>query len=169
MYKFSGWAMKSNATNVVSIGAKNFGGTAIEIPFTNAPIYYGEQSFYFTTGATNTSATVYFTKSSGTGDDYGDDFHLNEVGLASSIPAISNEKEMIQVYPVPANDHYVVNSKYSTIMNYSLIDFTGKTVSNGKLKSGKNSFDCSNLNNGLYYLQVKDGKTNLTKALIIKK
>ncbi|WNR46001.1 carbohydrate binding domain-containing protein [Paenibacillus roseipurpureus] len=54
-----------------TLGVKNFGGTSVSVPFTS--LQYTENSLTFTTGATNTAATIYMYKATGTGAAYGDD------------------------------------------------------------------------------------------------
>ncbi|KQM69271.1 hypothetical protein ASE74_04455 [Pedobacter sp. Leaf216] len=74
-YKFAGYAKVSAAGESVSIGVKNYGGSAIAIPISTTSYSLGSVSF--TTGASNTSATLYFYKPA-TGTVYGDDFYLEK-------------------------------------------------------------------------------------------
>lgn len=74
-YKFTGFAKVSAAGQSVSIGAKNFGGTQLANTITSTA--YTEGSVIFTTGASNTSATLYFYKAAN-GTVFGDDFYLEK-------------------------------------------------------------------------------------------
>lgn len=74
-YKFGGYAKVSAVGESVSIGVKNYGGSAVAVPIASTTYSFG--SVTFTTGVSNTSATLYFYKSS-TGTVYGDDFYLEK-------------------------------------------------------------------------------------------
>lgn len=74
-YTLSAWGMaKSNSG--VYLGVKNYGGSELTVQFTDSR-NWRQKSVTFTTGSSDTSATVFFTKTSTsrfTGD--GDDFEL---------------------------------------------------------------------------------------------
>ena len=72
-YIFGGYGKVSVAGQSAIIGAKNFGGAAINSSVTSTT--YQNSFVTFTTGASNTSVTVYFYKPSA-GTVYGDDFYL---------------------------------------------------------------------------------------------
>lgn len=74
-YKFGGYAKVSTLGESVSIGVKNYGGTAVAVPITTTTYSFG--SVTFTTGASNTSATLYFYKPL-PATVYGDDFYLEK-------------------------------------------------------------------------------------------
>ena len=74
-YKFGGYAKVSASGESVSIGVKNYGGTAVAVPITSTTYSFG--SVTFTTGASNTNATLYFYKPL-SGTVYGDDFYLEK-------------------------------------------------------------------------------------------
>ncbi|MCX5422618.1 carbohydrate binding domain-containing protein [Streptomyces sp. NBC_00078] len=62
-YLLTGWAKVANAGETLAIGVKNYGGTET---FTNvATTSYSEAAVLFTTGSTNTTATLYCWKNSG--------------------------------------------------------------------------------------------------------
>lgn len=74
-YKFGGYGKVAASGQSVRIGVKGYGGTAVsEIINTTT---YAPAQVTFTTGATNTSATLYFYKAA-TGTVYGDDFYLEK-------------------------------------------------------------------------------------------
>lgn len=74
-YTFGGYGKVSAAGESVLIGVKNYGGAAVDSQIT--ALNYQHASVTFTTGATNTSALVYFYKPNA-GTVYGDDFYLNK-------------------------------------------------------------------------------------------
>jgi beta-glucanase (GH16 family) len=75
-YKFAGYAKVAVAGQHATIGVKAYGGTTVA--FTVNSTSYTPGSVTFTTGATNTSATVYFYKQA-SGTVYGDDFYLEKL------------------------------------------------------------------------------------------
>lgn len=75
-YRITGSAKILTTGSSVSLGVKNYGGSQIATSFnTNS---YTTKSVTFTTGASSTSATIYFYKFS-TGTVVGDDFLLEEL------------------------------------------------------------------------------------------
>ncbi|MDQ0115544.1 hypothetical protein J2T15_005011 [Paenibacillus harenae] len=74
-YALTGYAMVPAGQEAV-IGVKNYGGT--EVFTTIASTSYTKGKVMFTTGSTNTAATIYLYHSSGTGNVYGDDFSVAE-------------------------------------------------------------------------------------------
>ncbi|MFL6110755.1 MAG: carbohydrate-binding protein, partial [Catenulispora sp.] len=73
-YLLTGWAKVANGSEQAAVGVKNFGGT--ETFLSTSTTGYSEQPIFFTTGSTNTSATVYCYKNSGTAAGYCDDYTL---------------------------------------------------------------------------------------------
>jgi beta-glucanase (GH16 family) len=74
-YTFGGYGKVATTGASAFIGVKNFGGSSIGASITNTT--YQHASVTFTTGASNTSATVYYYKPN-SGTVYGDDFYLNK-------------------------------------------------------------------------------------------
>lgn len=77
-YVFSGWGRLGAAGSAAMVGVKNYGGQQKTTSFTSTS--WEEKSVTFTTGATDTVATLFFYLSSGTGVADGDDFRLVESG-----------------------------------------------------------------------------------------
>jgi hypothetical protein len=74
-YRFGGYAKVGASGQSVMLGVKEYGGDAVNTSLTHTA--YTEASVSFTTGATQTSAVVYFYKP-GEGTAYGDDFYLRK-------------------------------------------------------------------------------------------
>jgi len=74
-YTFGGYGKVGAAGQSVSIGVKNYGGSQVSDVVTSTT--YQNGSVTFTTGATNTQATVFFYKPN-SGTAYGDDFYLTQ-------------------------------------------------------------------------------------------
>lgn len=75
-YVFGGYAKVSTAGESAMFGVKNYGGAAVNTAITNTS--YTNSSVTFTTGATNSSVTVYMYKPVA-GTAYGDDFYFNKL------------------------------------------------------------------------------------------
>ncbi|WP_416982567.1 carbohydrate binding domain-containing protein [Streptomyces sp. T028] len=86
-YLLTGWAKVANAGETLAIGVKSFGGTET---YTNiATTAYTQAAVLFTTGSSNTTATVYCWKNTGgTGAGYCDDLAVEP--LSSATNAITN-------------------------------------------------------------------------------
>ncbi|QJD86274.1 carbohydrate binding domain-containing protein [Cohnella herbarum] len=83
-YAMSGFAKVAASGEQVSIGVKNHGGAQQAVPLSSTS--YAKGSLTFTTGPTNTTATIFLSKDSGTGNAFGDDFSVvplstNHIGL----------------------------------------------------------------------------------------
>ena len=85
-YTLSGWAKVTASGENVYIGIKNFGGTETSVAINSTA--YAQGSLSFTTGASNTSATIYCYKLSGSGVAYCDDFSVSSgTSLTNLAPA----------------------------------------------------------------------------------
>ncbi|WP_405766113.1 carbohydrate binding domain-containing protein [Streptomyces sp. NBC_01538] len=73
-YLVTGWAKVATGGEQVAVGVKNFGGT--ETSSSASGTAYSQQPIFFTTGNTNTSATTYCYKNSGSAAGYCDDYTL---------------------------------------------------------------------------------------------
>lgn len=73
-YTVSCWG-KAKSTAGVYLGVRNYGGAEKTVKFTNSK-NFAKKSITFTTGATNTSATVFFRKSSKKFTGIADDFEI---------------------------------------------------------------------------------------------
>ncbi|MEV5530992.1 carbohydrate-binding protein [Streptomyces prunicolor] len=71
-YLLAAWAKVGTAGEEVAVGVKSFGGT--ESYLRGSTTTYTQQPIFFTTGVSNTSASVYCYKNSGSAAGYCDDF-----------------------------------------------------------------------------------------------
>ncbi|NOU85315.1 hypothetical protein GC102_05890 [Paenibacillus sp. LMG 31460] len=79
VYEFSGWAKVATGEEAW-LGAKNYGSSDRHTVVTNTSNGWRHVQIQFTTGASNTSATIYMLKNStGSGAVYGDDIGLRKV------------------------------------------------------------------------------------------
>jgi len=89
-YRLSGWG-KNTGTQPLLIGVKDYGGEELRVPFTD--IAYTEGQLSFTTGFSNTTATVYAYKHDETTPAYADDLVLKREGPSDRILIWSDEFE----------------------------------------------------------------------------
>ena len=72
----------------------------------------------------------------------------------------------VNVYPNPSSNYLIVKSESNVKIN--LIDGLGRVVLTDSV-NGSNIIDISNLNDGVYLLNIVENKNSITKKLIIKK
>lgn len=73
----------------------------------------------------------------------------------------------VKFYTNPVVDRldFVLNT--SEIINYSVVDISGKTIIKGQTESNQNSINVSDLERGIYFLQLSGSKHNgITKKFI---
>jgi hypothetical protein len=82
-YLLTGWAKVANAGETLAIGVKNYGGTE---KFTNvATTSYSQAAALFTTGSSNTSASIYCWKNTGgTGTGNCDDIAVEKISTPAN-------------------------------------------------------------------------------------
>ena len=76
-YIFGGYAKAGSTNDPVMFGVKNYGGDQITKVVANTAAFT-KDSIIFKTGASNTSAVIFFYKNQGTGSACGDDFFLKK-------------------------------------------------------------------------------------------
>jgi hypothetical protein len=146
--------------STVSLGVKNYGGKTINTKCISATMT--QFTATFTTGSSNTSATVYLYRKGNTTLVCADDFEVIENLSSARIEEINqNEMNNLRVYPNPASSNaqveYVLNEP-STIM-IDLYNIQGKLVNTilapAVLQAGSYSqqIDTQQLEKGIYYLR----------------
>lgn len=96
-----------------------------------------------------------------------------------SLPMITGTNELdlvnaINLYPNPAQNQVtvVIDSKESGAAQIELVNVIGESVlsTSQSLNSGSNqiSLDLSNLNTGIYFVNIRNGKHTMTKKLMVK-
>ena len=100
MYRLVAYGKSANGGYAVA-GAKNYGGTFKDAGFTGTD--YTRRELHFTTGGSNTTATVYLYKQGATGEVYFDDLLLYEYG---PVPGASVEQPPEPEYGVGVSDEF---------------------------------------------------------------
>jgi bacillolysin len=97
-----------------------------------------------------------------------EDYSVNIVtGTPISTIAETNTNEtlsIVSLYPNPTKDVLNIETKGSTKLMYSVINFLGQVVKTGSIEN--NVVNVSNLNAGIYILEVNDGQKTVTKKFI---
>jgi len=104
-------------------------------------------------------------------------FDLDAVGVINqqitSISQYSNLNTQILVYPNPASNKIAVhlNRTLNDNANISMTDVNGNIVFQKNIESSESIFniDVSDLDNGFYFLQIKDNSNSITKKISIIK
>jgi Leucine-rich repeat (LRR) protein len=74
--------------------------------------------------------------------------------------------ESISIYPNPVKNSLNISIKQDG--NYSIMAMNGQVVKKGRIAIGENTLDVSSLTQGIYLINLKTDKGNVTKKLILK-
>lgn len=88
-----------------------------------------------------------------------------EIDETLSIKAEVGEENSLLIYPNPVNDKFTILIQESAA-TYSLMNISGRVVSQGRLKKGENSLNISNLSSGLYLLKMTTDEKMITKKIL---
>ena len=94
---------------------------------------------------------------------YLDDFHLSDIPLETQFLEVSDN---LKIFPQPAKN--VVNiSSVNSISSVSVLDITGKSISNTSFSKNKNNvtIDISTLDAGVYLVSVVLNDKVITKKI----
>ncbi len=85
-----------------------------------------------------------------------------------SITSEDAEESNIDVFPNPNNGNFSISINTSKTTCYSIIDSTGRIVSNGTLNSFVNNIDISNMPKGIYFLMTGNSNdfSNITRIVV---
>ncbi|MFK7694330.1 right-handed parallel beta-helix repeat-containing protein [Paenibacillus sp. HJGM_3] len=111
IYKLYGWGISASGGDAV-LGVKNYGGSIIDAHVTSTS--YSRKEITFTTGSSNTSATIYLYKGGSTGEVYFDDLELYQYSAAPGGTGT--------VFPEGTNDEFgstTLNSQWRWIRENS--------------------------------------------------
>jgi hypothetical protein len=94
-------------------------------------------------------------------------YTLRIAGVTSTVSPTASVNKM---YPNPAGDKFVVEYSSSSAANIEMMDFTGKVVYTSQLEEagqGVHAVESGNLENGIYFVMIKDSKGVLAKEKIV--
>ncbi len=94
-------------------------------------------------------------------------FWFDNISFDVTIGVGEQTADQFAVYPNPASRGYVnITSKVGGAKNISVFDVLGKQVLKTSLSGDR--LDISALNSGVYILKIEQGKTSMTKKLVVK-
>ncbi len=82
-------------------------------------------------------------------------------GLVNGIKYLT--EDLIDVYPNPVTDKIIVKSR--KIFEIKFFDWMNKEI----LRTDENEIDVSNLQNGIYFIQIKTSEGVLTKKIVVQR
>lgn len=95
--------------------------------------------------------------------------YQKDTSVATSIS--SHRTNQIKIYPVPANDRITIElpvAENHRDLVLDIRDYTGKQITQlTHLPSGIYHYDCKNLPNGIYLVNITDGKQYFSQKFII--
>jgi hypothetical protein len=112
-----------------------------------------------------------FTLVSGEWEPAAYDFHFRMVTTGGGVgiePPAETKKESSLVFPNPATDVLYIDSNVGIISSVNIINESGKVVYSGKVKAEKTQIEISNLNSGVYFVQVRTENGIKTQKIIVK-
>lgn len=107
------------------------------------------------------SAEIYF--------DYNPAIYTNifETLFVSTLSSESNSLLDFAVYPNPANNMVTIQNKDNTIISkVTLVDILGKNIKTSTNNSSEVMMDISNLNTGIYFLEIYSNEIKTIKKII---
>jgi len=97
-----------------------------------------------------------------------EDYSVAILATAPISPSIANSSNeilsTITLYPNPTKELLNIESNYPVKLYYSVFNYLGQVVQAGKMEN--NSINVSNLNAGIYILELNDGQKSITKKFI---
>ena len=97
-----------------------------------------------------------------------EDYSVNILAAAAISTLTENNSNdaltIVSLYPNPTRDILNIETNSATKLNYTVINYLGQVVKSGSIEN--NSLNVSNLNAGVYILQINDGQKSITKKFI---
>lgn len=145
----------SNTISAVDSGAVYLG----QIRDTNLYVAVkvtGLNNYEGTTNPTGQQLDVYFEF------DY-------KYGRTTGMSLEENEQIEVRMYPNPADEQIRVSTEGHTLGSYKLIDLTGTKVLQGEWEEADNLLNVSEVNEGVYLLEVEiSGGAQVTRRIVIQ-
>lgn len=89
--------------------------------------------------------------------------------VLTSFDEIETYRNVFELYPNPVNDVLFVNNSLNENYNLTITDISGKTVLTKFNLKAKNTIDLSNLENGIYFIELISKEIRQKQKLIIQK
>jgi hypothetical protein len=98
-------------------------------------------------------------------DNIADGVSFQTISLSSSMAELP--LNTFDIYPIPASDKLIIESKSSNLTALTLLDVMGKLVFSDRF-TGTTQIDLTLISKGIYYLNLKTAEAELTKKIIVK-
>ena len=95
-------------------------------------------------------------------------FDLDAVGVIHQFVGIEEIERQVNLYPNPASDKVIIEIAESSDLQLNLMDMHGRVVKKASCFSQRIELDISDLDKGIYFLQVAKDKTLMSKKLIVE-
>lgn len=148
-YVYGGQARVSTSGDQVLFGVKDYGGNQVSKAITITS--FKKDSVVFKTGATNTSATLFWYKDKGAGYACGDDFFFYKAKVVTGLATESDSQ--IGAYPNPFYQSIVVQAP--GIFSYSVWDAFGIQIEAGEAENSK--IIGQHFTTGIYTVKIQNG------------
>lgn len=79
--------------------------------------------------------------------------------MAVNDPVLKTVQQTFRVYPNPARDEIILSTDCPVSGDYLLMDMTGRLLMHSKLTGTKTILPISNLDTGMYLLQIISGNS----------
>jgi len=145
-----------------------------EYDYDNAKFILDEARAYFVKSVSGDIYKLVFTGFSGASAGRVEFDKTNLSSIESSVSNIANSNlNTLALYPNPTQNgaNILVSLKQQADINLSVYDISGKEILSKRTtaSAGLNNFslETNNLNNGLYFVKINDGKNELSQQLLV--
>lgn len=98
---------------------------------------------------------------------YLNDFTNTACGLALNVDKKAENDNLLQVYPNPFNQQITINYELETLQaKLHIYNVFGKLIQQQLITKNQTIIDLSQQANGIYFIRLIDGKTNITKKVM---
>ncbi len=130
----------------------------------------GTIGIYYENGDNGAIYNMYFASFSLNWLTNGADTYTPVTPTATSIELSDETDSRYHVYPNPAQQLIQIQFATSSVPEIKIVNSTGQMILFSKtISDGQISIDASSMNNGLYFIIIKEGAHVLTKKIIIDK
>jgi len=99
--------------------------------------------------------------------DYIRDLFINSPTIFQSYVSIAEKEDIkFNVYPNPASDYLVIEGIAYKKLNFLIYNIMGQSVKTGKLENNTSKINITNLNSGIYFIQLKTEDNSKTIKFI---
>jgi hypothetical protein len=98
---------------------------------------------------------------------YGQPIYLDNLLLEYSTETIDELLFDLKVYPIPTNNYLQVEIQSNQdILQYKMLDLTGRIVKSGQLNQGSNLIQMDELSSGVFFIEIENSGELITRKVI---